>query len=204
MVSSPNVPITLGYRVPNYSDGSNEPDKIIFREIAIDRTTLPKLNVVYLNNNDKPIYEDIASFIGAQTPYIPTQRSLVIESSSPLDLHCEDDCFVVFKLSTDDNWHFSTEGDCFTTKQDFGIKYSNLIHVMSDNRRYGTGTPIPSGCRLLFFRSRCNATAHYDGFNLSVDLDLGTAVNPQNGEIELRRTKLVIDPDIRFPGGSGA
>jgi hypothetical protein len=199
MASTPNTPVVMGYRLPKTGQ-TDLPNRVLFREIILDLSTPDKIDVVYLDHQ-KATTESISAFVARKTPYPQPSRPKLDEKSSPLDLHCEEDCFVAFMLSGFHNWWFSTDGDCFTTKKDLGEKYSDLVHVTNEGVAYPTGVPIPEGCKLLYFRARCNNSNHQDGFNLRIELDLGDAT--VGGKLEKRRTQLIIDPDIRFPGGSG-
>jgi hypothetical protein len=192
---------SIGYSLPVRSDPT-PPRRIIFKEIDIvpGKTVNDyPINLVYLpkNANDPP-EDDLDNFI-ARVIDRPTSRAVgLIDSVSPLDLTCSEDCFIIFKLADTWNWQFQPEGDAFTTKQDEGEKYFNLVHVKKvagQVVKYPATESPGQSCKLLYFRARGTTTGYEDPFNLIVELVLGT-----DGLGNPRRTKLVIDPDIRYPG----
>ena len=178
------------------------PRRIIFREIDIV-TGLGQfpINIIYLPRNVLDPPEDelddfIANVINRPTP----RPAALVDSVSPLDLNCHEDCIVMFKLADTWNWQFQPEGDAFTTKEDEGEKYFNLGHakyVGGQVVKYAPGEAPGQGCKLLYFRARGTTAGYENPFNLTVELVLGV---DQDGQP--RRTKLVIDPDVRHPGGS--
>ena len=195
--------VILGHRIPQDTATGPRPSRIIFREIDMYTDTNGKIVLEYTNDSDGVIDEDINVFIdGLIRPYRATGMP-VVRTGSPLDLNCKEDCFIVFMLSSLVNWQFSSSGDCFLTKQ-VETRYSDLYHVHEDGTRIPAGEPVGDNCRLLYFRARCGNYGYQDGFNLVIDLDMDPITNPQTGDVELRRTKIIFDPDIRNPGGSGA
>lgn len=196
------TPIILGYPLPQINEVP--PTRIIYRDIDVKVTGRPgnpanpqKIDVIYAQH-DEPFSGIIDTFIAkAVKDYDKLPPRGLPFVGSPLDLNCQERCIVVFKLAADWNWWFNPAGDAFTTKADESQKYSNLVHVMRDGRKISSGNPIGEGCRLLYFTANCSPTPDYqDSFNLTVELKV------DDGAV-VRRTKLVIDPDVRHPGGSG-
>lgn len=204
MSTLPNTAIPLGYRLPSTVSTGPKPNRVIYRliDLIYDKNT-GHSDVVYINNTDGVNSKSIDQVINDLTPYREAER-LVDPPTSPLDVNCKEDCYIVFQLSKKRNWQFSNDGDCFSTKKNEGSKYSELNHVMTNGDRYGVGVEVPDNCRLLYFRAKCDDSTNEDGFNIKIDLVLPPVLNEQTGKNELRRTKIIIDPDIRNPGGSGA
>jgi hypothetical protein len=202
-MTAANQELPIGSSIPELKDDVANPH-IIFKEIDIvaDPAT-NELNIVYLPSAALPpgsIDQVVDALVTRQTVRMVPPFS---DRTSPLDLNCNREAYVIFKLASDWNWHFSPDGVTFTTKADERGRYFNLINVTYDSAtgviaRYRGGEPIEGECRLLYFRARGTTMGYCDGFNLIAELDLGTAGIPP----VKRRTKLVIDPDIRHPGGS--
>lgn len=189
----------IGVPIPTVPDTS-PPTRIIYREIDIDiDKTKFKINVIYRLPHNQPKYDDIDNFI-TRIINKPTSRPPGAgEVTSPLDLNCQENCYIVFKLASDWNWQFDPDGNAFTTKVQES-KYFNLVHaryVGGKVVKTGPGEAPGEGCKLLYLRARGETNQYDDGFNLVVELNLDPTPTGDK-----RRTKLVIDPDIRNPGGS--
>jgi len=202
-MTAANQELPIGSSIPELKDDVVTPH-IIFKEIdiVVDPATR-KLNIVYIPSTAIPagsIDQVVDTLVKrATTRTVPP----FTDTTSPLDLNCDREAHVIFKLASDWNWHFARDGVTFTTKADEQGRYFNLINVTYDAAtntvaRYRGGEPIEGECRLLYFRVRGTTMGYRDGFNLIAELDLGVAGTPP----EKRRTKLVIDPDVRHPGGS--
>jgi hypothetical protein len=197
--------IILGHRIPQEDPTVKDDTRnIIYRIVTMtcteDESENSKYfyNAFYANDGDDIIEDqNIDEFID----YLVEGGPLPIEraTTSPLDLNCKSDCYIVFHLDPEINWQFSTSGDCFTTKNDQASKYYGLHQVMWDGVRVPGGEPIDEYCRILYFRARCKNYKFRDGFNLVIDLRLG-----YDDDGNERRTKVVLDPDIRNPGGSSS
>lgn len=192
----------VGNRIPASIGSDARPDKIIFRELTPE-VRQGWINITYLEDN-KPVQGDIAVFIRDLLKKPETTESVAAapmarpDPISPLDLNCKTDCYLVFKLAEGWNWQFADSGDCFTTKKPHGGKYSDLVHVMPDGTEIGSGKPIGDGCMIVYVRARGKNANYKDGFNLTVELLVG-----EDRSGAKRRTQIIIDPDIRNPGGGG-
>jgi len=198
--------IPFGVTIPTIMD-NDPPQRIIYREIDIEIATpeevqqgKPPINIIYLDNNEPP-EDDIQVFIARVINRATIRPVSLIDSTSPLDLNCNEQCYIVFQLADYWNWQFDPKGYAFTTKEYEGFKYFNLIHVIWDpvTQRpveYPEGEAPGEGCRLLYFRAQGTTAGYQDGFNLTIELNLGFS------DQDKRRTKIVVDPDIRHPGGS--
>ena len=197
------TPLPLGYRIPPTNpDHPSDPEWIIYREVDLDFKENGHLNVYYLNDTDPPKKTDIRTFIASILNKESQPGPGAVEPTSPLDLNCKQYAYIVFKLSTRRNWQFSNSGDCFVTKDNKNGKYFGLKHVMPDGTIVDENKPLSDGCRILYFKADSKEEEYDDDFNLRVDLLLKPYFNERTGKTETRRTTIIIDPDIRNPGGS--
>jgi hypothetical protein len=118
---------------------------------------------------------------------------------TPLDLHVPKKCWMVIGLSRH-KWQFRATGDAITTKQKKDQSYANLVHVFPNGTTVPGGGQMQDNCQLVYFacvdppQGMTGTLPYEDGFNMHIDLIQA------NG----KRLPLVIDPDIRFPGGAGS
>lgn len=118
----------------------------------------------------------------------------------PLDVCCPGTTVFVFHLSNQRKWQFTRGLKAITlgfTDEVQGDNYYSLRHVVDDS--IGTADPPPNGnCRIAYFTARKASEKFAHPFNINVELIYKT-------DIEGRNTlPIVIDPDVRFPGGSGS
>jgi hypothetical protein len=140
---------------------------------------------------------------GRPTPF-PMPDSLVQKRKfkTPLSLQNKVHSYIIIRL-TGRNWQFSYDKAPFSVGID-GAKseaYWQARKVDGQGRIVAPGTPTKD-CRLAFFVSdgvkalgRLRRYSH--GFNLHLDLKY------KNSENEDSFMPIVIDPDVRYPGGSG-
>lgn len=105
--------------------------------------------------------------------------------------------FLMFKLDPRLNWRFSRTEPAVTLKQaEHDQFYGGLtyVDVAGDYHQ----EPIDE-CRLVFFKANPPAAPYRHGLNFNVEL----IQKPHVGDDEPRVLPITIDPDIRFPGGSG-
>lgn len=181
--------IELGYSITDEVDLESPPRLIIFRWLDIESDG--SINIKYIAN-DPPVETTIEDFVKTVKDYpVKAESKILAFADSPLDVKCTEDCWMVFYLDGAWNWQFSSKpglNSGFSTKKNFGGKYSNLVHVMQGGQEI-KGPLDRDGCRLLYLRAKCTNVPFKDGFNLHVDLVL------PNG----KSTTLIIDPMIRNP-----
>lgn len=117
---------------------------------------------------------------------------------TPLDLGVTGEpAYVVFKLDPRLNWRFSDNDPVISHKQAAeAAHYGGLRHV----RPNGSYSDKPvADCRIVFLIAKPPAGEYKHGFNFHVDL----IQKPHLDHTKERILPLIIDPDIRFPGGSG-
>ena len=123
--------------------------------------------------------------------------SLAAAPQTPLDLELQGDpIFIILKLAEPVNMTFSANRKAVTHKNDGDRShYGRLRHV---NRKGQESAAPLAGCRLVYFVAAPPAGNYQHGFNFNVDLEQDPGVDGTR-----RMLPLSIDPDIRFPGGSG-
>ncbi|HEY0412731.1 MAG TPA: nucleotide synthetase [Allosphingosinicella sp.] len=130
-------------------------------------------------------------------PLIGLSGAGLATAETPLDLSLTGaPAFLVFKLDTRLNWRFSRTEPAITHKQAaHAAFYGGLMHV----DRLGNVSAAPvDDCRVAFLVARPPAGPYRHGFNFNVEL----IQKPHVGDSEPRVLPIMIDPDIRFPGGS--
>ena len=117
-------------------------------------------------------------------------------AETPLDLSVTGGpAYLIFKLDPRLNWRFSSQEPAITHKRaEHAEYYGGLFHVGDD---FASFEPVPD-CRLVYFVANPPEGEYQHGFNINVEL----IQKPHVGETEPRILPIMIDPDIRFPGGS--
>jgi hypothetical protein len=116
-------------------------------------------------------------------------KALTGAEKSPLDLHSRKPCYFVLELDDRFNWQFQHDGPAITAKKHLADKYCELHHI-----RPGAGHGPAEGCKLIYFAATNPPTAETPGehpFNFHVEF-----LQHDN-----KRLPIIIDPDIRYPGG---
>lgn len=121
------------------------------------------------------------------------------EGLTPLDLNVDRPSVIVLAFPTDSNMQFSTTVPAVTRKNDeTQSSYSNLRYV-----RFRPGQPpilqteVFDGCKVALFFAQSPTNSYRHGFNMHVDIVQQTP----GGRRQL--LPLLIDPDVRNPGGGG-
>lgn len=123
--------------------------------------------------------------------------------ATPLSLSNRELTYVIYRLSLIKNWQFASNFPPFTIgkagKESKCHFRARRVDRQGVKDRIVDGLPEKSGCKIAYFISH-GAKAYVNGdyihdINIHVELLYGG---------NSVRMPLVIDPDIRFPGGSGA
>jgi hypothetical protein len=194
------------------SKPSADPTYVIFREISArmdgdglqfyfrDRAPadLPSGGITEFVDAlvDEPIGYSREAFVGR----LPRKEC-------PLDLNVQRRTYVVFRLDRKLNWQFDPYQTAVShKKREEGDRYGGMMHVM-DNKGKKAGSVAPgNGCHLVYFiadplpkHTGAEPQEEYKhGMNLYVELDQ----IPSHSGGERRALPLILDPDIRNPGGS--
>lgn len=192
-----------------------EPKQIIFREISfiVDRDGL---QFVYLPSKpvqfpaggidefvdkllDQPIFETIPPFVEAAS----SRRK-----ETPLDLNVHQPTFVVFRLDRRWNWQFDPARSAISNKiKSEGSVYGGLTHVISKTKKTKGSIPPGDNCHIIYFAADPKAenqgkpkpkVDYFHGMNIYVEF----AQTPLTNPLTPRSIPVVLDPDIRNPGGS--
>ncbi len=133
----------------------------------------------------------------------------VDEFNRPLDLNLsEPTCFVLALVPTPyttPNWQFSTDTAAITlgdfqqgsTNAALRKNYFNLRHVLNDNVGQPAHFLHPDKCRIAYFYAKKTLADFYHPININVEMYY------QNDSHGKNTIPIVIDPDVRYPGGSG-
>ncbi|MBV8686173.1 MAG: hypothetical protein JOZ90_16410 [Alphaproteobacteria bacterium] len=120
-------------------------------------------------------------------------------AETPLDLGLRGEdgpAYIVFKLDQRLNWRFSQSLPAVTHKREEEAQFYGGLTYVDDAGKIYTA-PIES-CRLIFFTANPPAKDYRHGFNFNVEL----IQKPHVDDDAPRILPIMIDPDIRFPGGS--
>lgn len=191
---------------------SADPQYVIFREISVrldgdglqfyfrDRgpTSLPPGGITKFVDDlvDEPIGY-------TRPPLVDTPP----KKASPLDLNVQRRTYVVFRLDRKLNWQFDPVQTAIShKKRGEGDRYGGLVHVMDNKSKRPGSTPPGDGCHLIYFISDPLAKhtgaepdeAYKHGMNLYVEFDQV----PSHAGGDRRILPVILDPDIRNPGGS--
>lgn len=120
--------------------------------------------------------------------------SLLSIEDNPLDINAQQECYIIIELTSDFDWQFSRDGDGITLKDNFSNRFVDLTHVFKDGSVIKGGSQMKPGCRMVYFAVIDPPKGEHP-FNMHVDL-LYPAMTPE------ARLPIVIDPDIKHPGGT--
>lgn len=180
------------------------PDRVIIREISF---LMDSEGLQFLYRDASPASPLPGSNIDTVIDHLATGRPLPILDmgdaaagfdGTPLDLGVTGEpTYIVFKLDPRLNWRFSDRDAAISHKNaDDAGYYGGLRHV----RPNGTHSERPvADCRIVFLVAMPPSGEYKHGFNFHVDL----IQKPHLDHTKERILPLIIDPDIRFPGGSG-
>lgn len=116
----------------------------------------------------------------------------------PLDVNCSATTLFIFYLSNQRDWRFTRRARAITLG-DFDKQeqqnYYGLRHVVDEGI---TGAPPTSDCRIAYFIAKKTSDRFAHPFNLNIELVYTTDTEGEN------TVPMVIDPDVRYPGGSGS
>ena len=185
----------------NSGPAGPDPEQAIVRRISMKKTdkmlefffTVPKATGPLPTGGIRALVEELRGL-----PIVDTG------TESPLDLNVKAPSYVVFMLSKDWDWKFFPDAKAVSLKKrDHGDRYGGLRHVPD------MGEPsidAVNNCRMIYFvahplpENMGNAPQQGYGHGFNLYVDLAQPPNPDTGAA--RVLKIIIDPDIRNPGGS--
>jgi hypothetical protein len=196
------LPFTLiqtPIKEPNAADPSPIPDRILVRQIGLVEG--PDGPFGYIAPDVAWPYSDAALdriLDGLRCGYY--ERGAPAEPfNRPLDVSCCANTLFVFFLSDQRNWRFTRNAKAITLGcDDAGDRdnYYKLRHVVDDS--VGTpDSPSHADCKIAYFVARKSSDRFAHKFNLNIELVYQPDCEGAN------TMPIVIDPDVRFPGGSG-
>jgi hypothetical protein len=162
--------------------------QFLYRDAAM-ASRLPGANI-------DTVIEHLAT--GKPLPLVDMGDGAAGSDGTPLDLGVTGEpTYIVFKLDPRLNWRFSDNDPVISHKnEDDSVYYCGLRHV----RPNGSSSDRPvADCMIVFLVAEPPSGEYKHGFNFHVDL----IQKPRLDHTQERILPLIIDPDIRFPGGSG-
>ena len=124
---------------------------------------------------------------------------------SPLSVHNDDLCYVVFLLDRDWNWQFARTGAVISIEEGVGDYFREARRV--DDRGTPTDRRAPApvdgamAAYVLAHGRRARQNSRHDSYSHEFNLHVEFLKGNSGGGI-VSRQPLIIDPDIRYPGGS--
>lgn len=178
-------------------------------ESALNKTIIREIEASITGNNFRLGYKNpqkaIAMSMGEAVRHItsggyaPTKPECDVEVE-PLSLNCAAPSNIIFTLSSKDNFQFATDADPIQFKEGADAsRYANFCRVAPDGTSYPFGKPYggKEPCKMVTFEAVAPTANYVDRFNFVVD------VVHENKPGKKSPLRLLIDPDIRNPGGSG-
>lgn len=174
-------------------------NKTIIREIEASITG-NKFRLGY-KNPQKPFDLSMEEAVRHVTSgeYAPTESQCDVEVE-PLSLNCAVPSNIIFTLSAKDNFQFATDVDPIQFKEGADTsRYANFCRVAPDGTSYPFGKPYggKEPCKTVSFEAIAPTDNYIDRFNFVVD------VIHENKPGKKAPLRLIIDPEIRNPGGNG-
>lgn len=117
----------------------------------------------------------------------------------PLDVSCCANTLFIFYLSDQRNWRFTRNAKAITLGCEDPVEQENfyqLRHVVNDSVG-SPDAPLNADCKIAYFVARKSSERFAHKFNLNIELVYQPDCEGEN------TIPIVIDPDVRFPGGSG-
>jgi hypothetical protein len=165
-----------------------------------------KLKIPFLYT--KKEYKTIIDFI--KSIYVPmfsvpeygkskSKRDIVINTTeTPIDINIQKPSYIVLKLDKSLNWQFSSSNDAVTMKRDYGRSYTGLSYIFDEGTANVRVTQSPDdGCRVVFFAAENPPALYSNGFNFHIEILQGAGAG-------LKKLPLIIDPEVKHPGGAGS
>lgn len=191
---------------PGIPVGFPLPTRVIVREIEIAENAMGPLvyrrpdraTVVQDDSDIRDIIKDIRDDDYDYQEDVPT-------FFKPLDLNLSAPTCFIIRLTGGLNWRFShkTKGATLGPTAD-PTNYCNLMHVYDDN--VGQPGPHPHGkyCRMIYFYAKPPAGTPTPRFKHAFNLNIEFVYPDGIDDDRINTIPIVIDPDVRHPGGSGA
>jgi hypothetical protein len=129
-------------------------------------------------------------------------RPPVSRCDRPLDVNCSDTTLFIFRLSDNWDWRFAAKAKGVTlgwfANSGERDNYFDLRHVLDDSA--GSEVPFehPDMCKIVYFTAKKTPNSFAHAFNINVEI-----VYPDDPLGNPNTLPIVIDPDVRHPGGSG-
>lgn len=209
MTEAPFVPRVPEFKVPDpLPDGMARPTLAVIREVNLSANP-NKITVRYSRANmivsvpNPDEFADLLVALASSTYSYPNEINPEPkgEFNSPMSLHNDRYVYVVFILKRAKNWQFAEKYSAISIANS-GLEglYYEACHVFPSG--HASSRPGP-GAKVAYFIASApikdGVPKHYiDHINLHVDLLY------ENHRSERAAMPIIIDPDVRYPGGSGS
>jgi hypothetical protein len=122
--------------------------------------------------------------------------------SSPISLNVSDDNYwVIFILANRDRWRFQNKGSPLTIEDGRHNHYRQSRRVKIDGTMI-EDKDVLDDCRVALFAALASKRKDAKDYTDSINLHLDFVMRRINEKEPYMRVKVIIDPDIRNPGGS--
>jgi hypothetical protein len=144
---------------------------------------------------------DVANMVAAvrEGRFDPRPRAAAYHR--PLDLNLSRPTCFIIRLSSSWRWRFSHKAKGASLGPNVNTdptNYCQLRHVLDNGTEQYPQFDHPDECKIIYFFAKPPTGNFNNSFNLNIELMFeGVDVD------EINSIPIVIDPDIRFPGGSG-
>lgn len=190
---------------PSAGDPAPVPARILVRQIGLDPVAEDGPFVFVDPDQARPYTAGTLDTILdnlRQGIYTPT--TLVNGYNRPLDVNCRENTQFIFflrDLGEGRRWRFSSQTKGVTLgwfeEPADRENYYSLRHVLDDSVGSPDPYPHPQDCKIITFIARRTSDNFKHAFNINVEFVF------DDDESGMNTLPVVIDPDIRHPGGSG-
>lgn len=160
---------------------------------------------------NETLAEAVADVVGGTgDPKKFTKRHGNAQPHSPkptsMSFRCNDQCFIIFRLPSNGNLRFTSSWDALSRDVDPKADFFTHPRRISDDGQIYREDPLNRGQNYLHAMFAYDGTAATAGGN-SVDaigrFNLHVDVVEDPGMPDSPRLPIIIDPDVRYPGGNG-
>lgn len=208
MVKTASVVPTYPFDILKDYPYSDWPNHVILREIGLKYKpgTLELYfsggEDIWLGPNSKAEFEKLVNAVCADDYVFKTPApALKNDYSSPLSLRNGQVSYVIYKLAKGTNWQIARE-KLPVSAGDKGRKYCFEGHRL-DKRGYAyrdKGGSLRENCNVVYFVADGVSPKVGDKYDFPINIHIDLVYDTPAPR---RVIPLIVDPDVRYPGGSG-
>ncbi len=191
-------------------DDRFEPRQLRIYELSV-RTAPGRLEFCYSGASGPIPVRDHADFlaklkavVASNAPSLPAPKPAP-PMPSPLSVHNDDLSYVVFLLDRGWNWQFARQGGVITVEKGVGDYFREARRVDDHGTATDRRTPAPvdgaMAAYVIAHGARARRHSPGDSYSHEFNLHVEFLGRDRDGHAAYRQP-LIIDPDIRYPGGS--